>query len=224
VHRSTFFNIADALTSGDAVARKAVDYVVGLLVNDAADAISRIINHADMHDWEKEGWISNLEQVTTYLKYGFDSRVEDLSLPPCLLHDITHGLNNSSDDDIEDAAICEECLSLFCFFHSLEKRMIELGSLSSTAEVVRECGEKAKLFLGHRIRVIKQQRAIRKTLNDIRDRCMVNRTTSEAVVTLDYKMKLEPLYYREKTSDHYGKRGMSWHGAMVQYFASRLRR
>jgi len=38
------------------------------------------------------------------------------------------------------------------------------------------------------------------------------------VVTLDYKMKLDPLYSREKTVDHYGKRGMSWHGSMIQYY------
>jgi hypothetical protein len=31
-------------------------------------------------------------------------------------------------------------------------------------------------------------------------------------------MKLEPMYFREKTVDHYGKRGISWHGALIQYF------
>ncbi|OWZ10435.1 hypothetical protein PHMEG_00016716 [Phytophthora megakarya] len=42
--------------------------------------------------------------------------------------------------------------------------------------------------------------------------------SDEAVVTLDFKMKLEPLYFREKTVDHYGKRGISWYGALVHYF------
>lgn len=37
-------------------------------------------------------------------------------------------------------------------------------------------------------------------------------------MVLDFKMKLDPMYYREKTVEHYGKRGISWHGAMVQYF------
>jgi ABC-type uncharacterized transport system YnjBCD permease subunit len=31
-------------------------------------------------------------------------------------------------------------------------------------------------------------------------------------------MKLDPIYYREKTVDHYGKRGMSWRGSMIQYY------
>jgi hypothetical protein len=42
--------------------------------------------------------------------------------------------------------------------------------------------------------------------------------TDEAFVLVDFKMKLKPIYYREKTVDHYGKRGMSWHGASVQYW------
>jgi hypothetical protein len=41
---------------------------------------------------------------------------------------------------------------------------------------------------------------------------------NECFITIDYKMKLDSIYYREKTVDHYGKRGMSWHGAMFQYY------
>jgi hypothetical protein len=37
--------------------------------------------------------------------------------------------------------------------------------------------------------------------------------------TIDYKMKLDPIYYKEKNVDHYGQRGMSWHGYMIQYYA-----
>ncbi|GMF29003.1 unnamed protein product [Phytophthora lilii] len=32
------------------------------------------------------------------------------------------------------------------------------------------------------------------------------------------KRTLEPLYFREKTVDHYGKRGISWHESLVRYF------
>ena len=41
---------------------------------------------------------------------------------------------------------------------------------------------------------------------------------AECFNTINYKMKLDPIYYREKTVDHYGKRGMSWHGAMLPYY------
>jgi hypothetical protein len=31
-------------------------------------------------------------------------------------------------------------------------------------------------------------------------------------------MKFEPVYFRQKTADHYGKRGISWHGSSVITF------
>jgi hypothetical protein len=47
--------------------------------------------------------------------------------------------------------------------------------------------------------------------------CLQNETVNECVILLDYKMKFEPVYFREKTVDHYGKKGISWHGAMILF-------
>jgi hypothetical protein len=35
---------------------------------------------------------------------------------------------------------------------------------------------------------------------------------------MDYKMKWEAMYSREKTTDHFGKRGISWHGNRIEYY------
>lgn len=70
--------------------------------------------------------------------------------------------------------------------------------------------------MGHRLRMVNQQVAIEKTLDSMRQNFLHGIT--ECVITIDYKMKLDPIYYREKTVDHFGKRGMSWHGAMLQYY------
>ena len=32
---------------------------------------------------------------------------------------------------------------------------------------------------------------------------------------MNYKIKFKAIYYREKTTDHYGKKGLSWHGILV---------
>jgi hypothetical protein len=37
-------------------------------------------------------------------------------------------------------------------------------------------------------------------------------------VVLDWKMKFEPKAFREPTSEHYGKHGISWHGAFAYYY------
>ncbi|KAJ0389468.1 hypothetical protein P43SY_011890 [Pythium insidiosum] len=55
-------------------------------------------------------------------------------------------------------------------------------------------------------------------MEDLKQATLDSKATIEAIVLIDFKMKLEPLYYREKTVEHYGKRGMTWHGALVQYF------
>jgi hypothetical protein len=66
--------------------------------------------------------------------------------------------------------------------------------------------------------VVNQQKAIQDTLDGMRIRCVQDGDSDEALILIDFKMKLEPQYFRERTVDHYGKRGMSWHGAMIQYF------
>ena len=39
-----------------------------------------------------------------------------------------------------------------------------------------------------------------------------------ALMIGDYKMKFEPMSQRETTFDHYGKRGISWHGFCLQFY------
>jgi hypothetical protein len=37
-------------------------------------------------------------------------------------------------------------------------------------------------------------------------------------LVIDFKMKFEERSARETTKEHYGKRGMSWHGCLIMYF------
>jgi len=38
---------------------------------------------------------------------------------------------------------------------------------------------------------------------------------SEAMIHMDFKMKYNPMLYREKTNQFYDKKGISWHGSLV---------
>ena len=40
----------------------------------------------------------------------------------------------------------------------------------------------------------------------------------QALMIVDFKMKFEPVSARETTLDHYGKRGIGWHGIHIMYF------
>jgi hypothetical protein len=74
-------------------------------------------------------------------------------------------------------------------------------------ELLDECKQKLALYQGHRVRVANQRQAIDNILGDLEE--------NEGYIVMDFKMKFEAMYYREKTTDFYGKKGSSWHGAMV---------
>ena len=63
------------------------------------------------------------------------------------------------------------------------------------------------LYLGHCVRVKNQRDCI--------DEIMASLLEHEAMAVMDFKMKFESMYFREKTTDIYGKKGLSWHGSMV---------
>ncbi|KAI9914131.1 hypothetical protein PsorP6_005967 [Peronosclerospora sorghi] len=89
---------------------------------------------------------------------------------------------------------------------STQRLLVNVGAPDSAIYVTDDCFLKAKLFIDHKIRLVNQQIAISKILDDMRSRCTESKGSDEALVVMDLKMKLEPLYFREKTVEHYGKK------------------
>lgn len=215
---STFYRIISAITAGDTKLRKAVDYVVGFLVDDPFELLKNVVSTLAYIDVEK--LLADMEVVRAYLKYGFDYRVREQP-KKCRLHSIEYGLappNFVLNDDSLSNTICMDCKRLFHFYDNIKLFLTSSSAHASATDIVDASSEKARLFLGHRLRVVNQQKAIAQLIEDMQKRCLESKWSDECVITLDFKMKLEPMYFREKTVDHYGKRGMSWHGALVQYF------
>jgi len=216
--RSTFSRIVAALTANGVVLRRAVDYVVGLLVNDPFDNLKTMVLRLNLTSTQI---LEDMTIVRSYLKYGFDTRVKASQGHRCILHNIKYAL--SSEDTTSPARIiCDDCKAVFYFFARFKTLLSSRGADDvhpSTLKLVDDCSEKARIFLGHRLRTINQQLAIQRLVEEMEEKCLHTKSATEAIVTLDYKMKLEPLYFREKTVDHYGKRGISWHGSLVHYFA-----
>ena len=88
---------------------------------------------------------------------------------------------------------------------------------SNIGEIFGEIRDKFHLFMGHRFRVTNQQRAIQRIHEELQKSCPkeINGKKKCTVVVLDLKMKFWASYFREKTVESYGKRGTSWHGAMM---------
>lgn len=214
ISSTTFYRIAARITAGGTKLRKAVDYVVGFLVNDSFRKLKALGESLDMPSARIS---EDIDILSSYMKYGFDQRVKDTTCTPCQLHDIGYGLDPKK-HHVGTSSICDDCTAVFHIFAKV-RRLLELkGGPPETLKITDDCSEKARLFFGHRLRVINQQIAVQKLVDAMEERCVSTGISGEAIVTLDFKMKLEPLYYREKTVDHYGKRGISWHGALVHYF------
>jgi len=90
---------------------------------------------------------------------------------------------------------------------------------TDATKVVNDCLEKFKLYMGHKSRCTNQNQAIEKIHEKMVKKCAdSNGKDIVAMVIADYKMKFEPISARETTLDHYGKRGISWHGFCVQFY------
>lgn len=88
-------------------------------------------------------------------------------------------------------------------------------------EVVDVLEEKVVLYRGYRCRVACQQRAIEEVHASMKQRCLDQKSSDEAIIVLDFKMKWESKRYRELTSQHFGKRGWAWHAFVVTYYEYR---
>lgn len=90
-------------------------------------------------------------------------------------------------------------------------------SLKNALEFIGDAHEKFMLYQAHQVRVVNQTRQLSKYEERLLELChqQKNDSLQNLWVVVDFKMKWEPLYDREKTVENYGKRGISWHGGHV---------
>ena len=64
-----------------------------------------------------------------------------------------------------------------------------------------------------------QTRAIEQILEDLSKQCVESKGSFvRAVLIVDFKMKFEVISSRESSLEHYGKRGIGWHGCALVYY------
>lgn len=213
--RSAFLNILTELTGNETRIVRSVNYVTGFLVNDNVDRLFRLVRYFGSTESAVEDLLTLLRLAKAFLKYQFDTHV--LRDHDCPSHSILHSLGAKRASPNERFVLdCSGCKFPFWVIHKI-KGIVD-DDRPDANQVLEDATEKFQLFMGHRIRVVNQQLAINGILERMKNMCEISGSSDEAMVILDYKMKFEALYFREKTVEHYGKRGISWHGAMLQYF------
>ena len=192
VGNTSFKKIAKALTSHDQKARKAVDYVSGNLLYDNFEMLRRIVRCSNS---DCDALLRLVNFLEAFMKKEYEEHVNQC--------DVTETKFSLSESD-------ESTTTNGCSICSAPHRTMEFLKSKVDAvhhQLLNDCCEKIKLYQGHRVRVANQRRAIDNLLNGLRD--------NQAYLVMDFKMKFEAIYYREKTTDFYGKKGSSWHGVMV---------
>jgi hypothetical protein len=160
-----------------------------------------------------------------------DDSDDDNEEPPPLDDNVqgNHGddesVQDDHGDDHEDSS-CPGCAFVDWFMTEELPNVIEANGTEANAEcmnnaqhVINDSREKFLLYRGHRIWVVNQQEAISQCKKNMQQQCLDEKGgTLRMMVTADFKMKWEPKYAREKTSENFGKRGISWHGCLIVYY------
>src|SRR5687767_5472932 len=103
-----------------------------------------------------------------------------------------HGLDVTC-KDIIPKTLGNDCLGLFHFYCQFKELLLEKNAAQVTLLVLNDCCHKAKLFLGHRLRVVNQQISINAMQRAIEEECSNNEGTDIAINIIDFKMKQEPI-------------------------------
>jgi hypothetical protein len=93
-------------------------------------------------------------------------------------------------------------------------------SIKNALQFVEDSYQKMMLYQAHIVRVVNQQNALTRIQQTLQDLCEFerNQRAKRLYIIIDFKMKWEAMYQREKSTDHYGKRGISWHGCRIEFY------
>ena len=103
---------------------------------------------------------------------------------------------------------CDVCLRPF----QVVKNVMNAVGVDNEAllEVIADCKIKMELYFSYLIRANVQESRITEVFEEVERRP----PETCGVLLIDYKMKFEPIFFQESSKEFYGKRGISWHGAV----------
>ncbi len=183
----SFRKVTKALTTMDQRTKRAVDYVSGVLINDNFMRIRSVLDTSED--------AMNLHKIASAVEACVKTVMEKHDC------DVTHPSFAFSRRTSEKKT-CDVC--------SLPQRALEYfkGAVNENHHaILNDATDKLLLYWGHRVRVRNQRSRI--------DAIMDSLASHEGMIVMDFKMKFESVYFREKTTEFYGKKGLSWHGALL---------
>ena len=137
-------------------------------------------------------------------------------------HGIDYGL--LKDGEIRTSHNC--CSCRFPFYSTSKLKELVQQSPSSDKEMIDDAikvidstTEKFGLYMGHVCRKRSQSSQIKDREEHIRKCCEKSKGKDiKCLAVMDFKMKFESMSARESSVEHFGKRGMGWHGFALMYY------
>ena len=91
-------------------------------------------------------------------------------------------------------------------------------------QVIQDTSDKFKLYMAHVMRCSCQSQSLCDLEIKLKNECMETKgSKTRSIMIMDFKMKYESKSVRESSIEHYGKRGIGWHGCALIYYLYKIK-
>jgi len=245
VSMRSMYNILNAVTAFDQQSLYAIDYVQSQLVNESGEMVQDIID--TLLDTEEAKQATTLLTSASYfLKHRYKHHVV-LNDNICY-HGLTYGLKKKAtsttavSNTIKINNNCPGCKFPFYVCDFIKKHLIkkkktcltdgpssslthQQQKIDNAISVISDIEKKYELYMAHVARCTNQSYAISNREKQIEQRCLDSKGKDVCgLLIMDFKMKFEVQSSRESTVEHFGKRGIGWHGCALIYFLYEIKK
>ena len=223
--RETFYRIINKCTAHDQVSLSAIDYVTSTLVNETSEVLQNIVDKVIVPINRLQA--SNMIHSAKYfLKHKYSSHCVRAGDDICY-HGLKYGLTKFPNDE-KSSTDCSGCKFPFYVCKQLKEMCLASPAHDSLREdavqVINDTSEKFKLYMAHVCRCTCQSQSLRNIEEGLKRDCLRNKgRNTKAIMIIDFKMKFETMSVRESSLEHYGKRGIGWHGCALIYYLYKIK-
>ena len=163
---------------------------------------------------------TTLKACKRYLRTEYPINCRDGQPSTCPDHCRNFALSDNSDDafkvecDHVHDTVCNSCEYLKTILREMEDQIrnkrIAFYSKDHQEDILYDFVKAKQSILDWKVHILRscnQEKAKQDHLQNL--------TTSEAIVVMDWAMKFQQMKFREKQSEWFGKRGLSWHISSV---------
>ncbi len=219
--RTTLFRILEVREASQRKSLQGLDNTAADGSNgfNTMEQITERLVHLGMDIQWSQSVIKRLHKAKEYLKTDYKAHCqEDDSL--CADHCTMFALSDPEDEAFQvkcahqHTLVCDNCENLKSTLEELGNKLRSNRHFSYTQDIkeelihdYEEAKDRINKWKAHILRSINQEKAKQQILE--------NMDETSVLIVIDWAMKFQQIRFREKQSDWYGKRGLSWHVSSI---------